>query len=303
MRRVKQLPSTLLVMLLASALDARGADPVTEKFPIVADTQIDSRDPTRNFGVSTAVKVVVNGNDGSLARVLFRLPDEALAIEPEQVVAARVWFYVWLDNTADRTVVLHPLARSFVEGSGSATASGDGATWLTSDGVNAWSTPGGDDDEAVVVVAEEAGNWFSWDVASLWSDENLRANGALLKMNDESAPGVGEMPRAPFTSSEGPANQQPYVEITYIAASACDAHVSWADADGDDDIDQVDFAIFQTCRSESGLGGNDTSAWCECFDRDLDTRVTSADLDVLIRCATGPSVPVDPATADAACLP
>ena len=37
----------------------------------------------------------------------------------------------------------------------------------------------------------------------------------MLKMSDESDPGDPNMPRAPFTSSEGPASERPYVEVTY----------------------------------------------------------------------------------------
>jgi len=109
---------------------------ITQTFPIDVDTAVDSRDPTFNYGVDTSIKVVVNGNDGSLARVLLELPGAAWSIPSAEVVSAEVRLYTWKNMTGDRTVSLHPLTRAFVEGTGDETASGDGATWQTYDGTN-----------------------------------------------------------------------------------------------------------------------------------------------------------------------
>jgi len=184
--------------------------------PVDVDTYIDSRDATFNWGVGTSGKVVVNGADESLTRVLFQLPDSLWSIPEDQLISVKVWFYVFQDRTADRTVTLYPLIRGFAEGKGSGTASGDGATWQTCDGKKPWTCTGGDYDPRAFVDAVEAKNWFSWDVTSLWNNTNLRAFGAMLRMNDESYAGAASMPRAPFTSSEGAATERPYVEVTYV---------------------------------------------------------------------------------------
>jgi len=117
-----------------------------KQFPIDVDTYIDSRDATFNFGVSTTAKIVVNGADGSLTRVLFKLPDSLWSIPEDELISVKVWFYVFQDRTADRTVTLYPLIKGFAEGKGSGTASGDGATWQTYDGKNSWTCTGGDFD-------------------------------------------------------------------------------------------------------------------------------------------------------------
>ena len=209
---------------------------IVEMFPIDVDTYIDSRDPTYNYGVAATAKVVVNGMDGSLARVLFKLPDSIWSISEGQLISAKVWFYVWMDQTADRTVILHPLIRGFAEGTGDGTPSGDGATWQTHDGTNWWTCTGGDYDCSVFIDAVESKNWFSWDITPLWNNTNLRSFGAMLTMNDESDPGYSNIPRAPFTSSDGPANERPYVEVTYV---------DWlrADINGDGMVNFVDFTI------------------------------------------------------------
>ena len=220
------------LLMLATPVEAD----IVEVFAIDVDTYIDSRDTTYNYGVATTAKVVVNGMDGSLARVLFKLPDSIWSISEGQLISAKVWFYVWMDRTAERTVTLHPLIRAFAEGTGDATASGDGVTWQTYDGTNWWTCTGGDYDCRVFVDAVESTNWFSWDITPLWDNKNLRSFGGMLRMDDESDPGYTNMPRTPFTSSDGPANEHPYVEVTYV---------DWlrADINRDRAVNFIDFAI------------------------------------------------------------
>ena len=232
---------------MMSALAAAGAQPITQTYAITNDCYLDSRSPTYNYGVSTTCKVVVNGSDGSLARSVFKLPENLPPVPQVGLISAKVWFYVWFDQTGSRTVRLHPLKRAFAEGSGDQTPADDGASWLTADGVQPWTTPGGDYDATVYVDAVEGANWFSWDITALWNNADLRSSGALLRMNDESNPGSGNMPRAPFTSSDGPLSQHPYLEITYLPCSLTggDAPVRQAaDINGDCIGDMTDVALF-----------------------------------------------------------
>ena len=212
-RRLYWAAFSLAAGLSALATSVR-ADAV-KQFPIDVDTCIDSRDAAFNWGVGTTAKIVVNGADESLTRVLFQLPDSLWSIPEDQLISVKVWFYVFQDRTADRTVTLYPLIRGFAEGKGSGTASGDGATWQACDGKKPWTCTGGDFDPRVFVDAVETKNWFRWDITPLWNNTNLRSCGAMLRMNDESYAGAASMPRAPFTSSEGAASERPYVEVTY----------------------------------------------------------------------------------------
>jgi hypothetical protein len=63
----------------------------------------------------------------------------------------------------------------------------------------------------------------------------------------------------------------------------------FADADGDGDVDQADFGIFQTCFTTTGellpLPG------CHCFDRAGDETIDAEDLEEFMNCATGPGIP------------
>ncbi len=65
----------------------------------------------------------------------------------------------------------------------------------------------------------------------------------------------------------------------------------FADADGDGDVDQVDFGEFQVCFS----GGAETATGkCLCFDRDSDDTITQDDFNAFQACWSGPGVPLDP---------
>lgn len=205
---------------LGAAATASRADTITD-YPITMETQIDSQAPTANFGAGTSAKVVVNGQDGSLARALFKVPDAAWSVSSAELVSAKVCFYLWADQTQGRDVRLHPLTEAFVEGTGSGAQTNDGATWYSRDGIQTWTTAGGDFDPGLFVDAVKPADgygWFTWDITSLWDDPNLGAYGAILKMSDESDPGYPNMPRAPFTSHESTQYPHPYVEITTVTA-------------------------------------------------------------------------------------
>ena len=72
-------------------------------------------------------------------------------------------------------------------------------------------------------------------------------------------------------------------------------HNPFADADGDGDVDQVDFGLWQTCFT--GDGGAITDSRCECFDRNRDGDVDgNEDFAAFQACAdtSGPTIPADP---------
>ena len=193
---------------------------------ITTTTYIDSRVSNHplNYGQAHTVKALINNNvtsDGSLCRGLFQLPPQIWTYPPEQILSATVVFYVWQDNTGTRNVTLYPLTRSFVEGTGYGTSPADGATWLTYDGTNLWTNPGGDFDSGWSVVGvkgpvldpDENDRFFSWDITALLKTSTSRAElhnyGAMLRIDETPVPASG-MPRAPFTSSYDPSYPPAY---------------------------------------------------------------------------------------------
>ena len=182
-----------------------------QTLPITNDTYMDSRagSEDKNFGSDRVIKTVINASDGSICRGLFQLPPELATYDPAEILSAKVWLYVWRDMTDERNITLYPLSRPFIPGTGQTPA--NGATWNTSDGANAWATPGGDFDTRYPVVGVKGeilgvdhDRFFTWELAPLLTNETARAqllnNGALLQI-DETLPASG-MPRAPFTSAD-----------------------------------------------------------------------------------------------------
>lgn len=85
-------------------------------------------------------------------------------------------------------------------------------------------------------------------------------------------------------------------------SSECTCNDPFADADGDNDVDQSDFGIFQSCYGGEFGGILTTSPYCHCFDRDYggqgDGDVDMEDFNAFIACLSGPMIPADPACDD-----
>jgi hypothetical protein len=80
-----------------------------------------------------------------------------------------------------------------------------------------------------------------------------------------------------------------YVQDVQSSASICNTTVR-ADVDGDGDVDQADFAVFQSCYSPGGpIPASPT--YCICFDTDGQNGIDQSDLSSFEACATGPGVP------------
>lgn len=219
----------LLTLFLLPFGIAQAADLV---FPIATDTFMDSRSANiaKNYGAATTVKTLINSSDASVCRGLFQLPPEMSLYESGEIASAKLFLYVWQDNTTNLNVTLYPLTQSFTEGSGNGTTPADGATWNTSDGTNAWTTAGGDFETNFPVIGikedildpDAHDRFFSWDITALLTNDvarsNLLAHGALLQIDEIPVPSTG-MPRAPFTSSDdlGYATAyRPYLDVKVI---------------------------------------------------------------------------------------
>lgn len=73
----------------------------------------------------------------------------------------------------------------------------------------------------------------------------------------------------------------------------------FADTDGDGDVDQSDFATWQTCLTGPGVPMPDPAV-CACLDTDDDDMVDADDLVSFNRCASGPDLAADPGCDDPA---
>lgn len=210
----------LAAALLTGALPALA---IEASFPITDDTYLDSRVGSQesNYGLNNAVRVLVN-SDTSVTRGLFAIPAPLHAYQPEEILEAKVHFYVFQDNTKTRDIRLYPLTQSFVEGSGGTSNLATGATWFTYDATNNWTTPGGDfdADHFVVGVKEPIidinlnDRFFTWDITGLLTNaltrSNLMSHGAILIIDGEDSPPATSSDRAPFTTSDNLGNPPEY---------------------------------------------------------------------------------------------
>ncbi|HOW96356.1 MAG TPA: DNRLRE domain-containing protein [Kiritimatiellia bacterium] len=211
-----------------AALAAGPASTASMIYEITTDTYLDSASPTYNYGARNVDRVVINAS--SAARTLFKLPAEVWSYAPIQIVSAVVSFYVWSDNAQTYDVSLHPMLRDFAEGTGTGSATGDGATWNTYDGVNAWTTAGGDFDSGYSVLGvkgtlgvnpgEPNGRFYTWDITALLNDvtawSELQSYGAMLRI-DETVPPSGQRFNA-YTSSDSTTYTAPYLPSLTITA-------------------------------------------------------------------------------------
>lgn len=80
--------------------------------------------------------------------------------------------------------------------------------------------------------------------------------------------------------------------ITGLPVTGC--RVPFADMDGDADVDQADFGIWQACFTGDGAIADFNAEKCRCLDRDHDKDVDGADFQAFSKCWSGPALPADP---------
>ena len=181
-----------------------------------ADAMLDDFYP-RNYGGADYFQV--NEDPSWFQRPLLRFD---LGGVPAQaaVLSAQLELRMQSINTPG-TATIHRVSRSWVEGTKSGTGTADGATWATYDGINNWTTAGGDFN--ATAVAETAINggetWVSWEIGPLVEQWLAGAtnDGLLIK-------GDAALRQAKFYSKEETdPTLRPKLTITYACecGSAC----------------------------------------------------------------------------------
>lgn len=84
--------------------------------------------------------------------------------------------------------------------------------------------------------------------------------------------------------------QGPGTLCAEVDCSCRACHDPFADADGDGDVDQTDFAIFQVCFTGPDGQIVNRPCRCDCYDRNSDGHVDGLDFTAFINCASGPGI-------------
>jgi hypothetical protein len=234
---------TIGCIVAALAAGSAASAQTTYSYPLSADTYIDSKNATLNYGTSGSLKVVDSTNP---CNTLFELPSSLFSYSPSTIQSAVVSFYAFQTNgtllAGENTISLFPLTQAFVPGTGTKNGTPRaGATWLTFDGTNPWATPGGDYDAensvadittgsivynglSVGVQAGDAPNgatFFTFNITQLLdnptSEAELQDNGAILIL------GSGDNPQSyvTFVSADTTATNntpayRPLLDVTII---------------------------------------------------------------------------------------
>jgi len=85
------------------------------------------------------------------------------------------------------------------------------------------------------------------------------------------------------------ADSMQFAEVQFYGLIGVSCRTPFADTDGDSDVDQIDFSVFQLCYT--GPGGIASTRECRCMDRDKDTDVDVMDFSAFMNCVTGPAIP------------
>ncbi|SCG67212.1 RHS repeat-associated core domain-containing protein [Micromonospora siamensis] len=180
------------------------------------DTTLSAGRPTSNVDVYDGDPYVSPGNNSSYygdTRGLVKFGSLAGIPTDARVVDAELRMYntyLYPGTDTDEYVDVYKLKRNFTETK---------ATWDTYDGVNPWTTKGGDYDTAWKASFNGFTNdpeWETWDVTSAvdgWVKNAATNYGLLLRQRDE----VNATARAMLLSSEGADPMlRPTLEVTYL---------------------------------------------------------------------------------------
>jgi len=215
----------------------------TYSYQITADTYIDSKNSTLNYGTSGSDKVV---DSTTPCNTLFALPANLFTYSPGTIQSAMVSFYAFQTNgtllAGENTISLYPLTQEFVAGTGTKNGTaGAGATWLTYDGANPWTAPGGDYDaenpvagittpsivyngSSVGVQTGDAPNgatFFTFNITPLLTnsrtDTELQDNGAILILGSGANPqSYVSLVSADTTAANNTPAYRPLLDVTVV---------------------------------------------------------------------------------------
>ena len=192
------------------------------------DTYVTSYFPTRSFGSDTALRVWQGKYESLLQFDLSMFPAGSRAAPWFDTVAGtlRPGAELALNQStmfsaSGITLDIHPITRSWVEGTNNNTA--NGASWNAYDGVNAWPAPGIGYDAVPVASSTYTATlgWKTWDLTGMvnrWLGGLYANNGLWLR------PSGGTFGDTQFVSSDdSTAANRPKLSFNYLLACGATA--------------------------------------------------------------------------------
>jgi autotransporter-associated beta strand protein len=206
------------VLLLGLVVSGWRADTVlagVTDIPIVEETRIDSLYTTDNY-FSQNIKIIKNAvshDAGSEVRGMIALP-QLPDLSSADLYSAKIWmcetyYYGPPDENAyTRGVTLYPLTQGY-----NLTT----VTWQSCNGGQcdasnpvAWSPAPG------MASGLDGYWWCSWNITPLWSNSDLRNNGALLTIDPETPPSTSWITKYFASNTYSLTQYQPFVEVVQM---------------------------------------------------------------------------------------
>lgn len=187
------------------------------------DAWINSAAPSLNYGAATDLVV---GNNGGATNYRRALLDFDLSLIPAGSIVNSATLSLYQHAQSDTSTPqlgVYPASRSWTQGAGNGTATGDGATWSKYDGVYNWTAAGGD--FGAVAGTASAPNstaaWVNISIAGLmqnWVNGTTANYGVLVKKTNE---GVGTNDNKTYYSADNSTNPtlRPMLTVEYVPAS------------------------------------------------------------------------------------
>lgn len=180
---------------------------VLQPFPSVArDTNFGDSQPTWNRGAEIYLRAGdLSLPDFGIMRSTLRFDLSGIPATATINSATLSLYQMAQGNTSTPTLDVHYLTRDWTEGTGNGSATDDGATWLTYDGTNPWTSGGGDYNavaSASATAPDSTGSWVDWDVTNLtqtWINGAIPNYGMIIKQTTET-PGNDDLKK--FYSSD-----------------------------------------------------------------------------------------------------
>ncbi len=181
---MKKLITLLVLVALCTTASAAVSTLTVQKDTMIFDSWGAHDD--KNYGAYTSGLSVREGGYNNRVMLEFDLSSISGTITNATVYMRNRWTVATNAN-----VTVSRLTQAWVEGTGAATVSGDGATYDTYDGTNNWATSGGDYTDGLArSVTTVRGAYFGIDITSMvqyWID-NGGSNKGLIIVNDAEVP-------------------------------------------------------------------------------------------------------------------
>ncbi|MBK5226454.1 MAG: DNRLRE domain-containing protein [Thermoleophilia bacterium] len=171
---------------------------IIQPYPALGkDTYFDTTQPTWNRGVETSMSAGDNAASGlGTIRSAIRFDLSGIPVSATIKSANLSLYQMGQGDPNPQTLNVHYLTRDWAEGTGQGSATGDGATWNTYNGVNNWTAAGGDFNGAAsgsATAPNSTVTWVNWDLTTLtqsWVNTSVTNYGVIIKQNVEAPAGT-----------------------------------------------------------------------------------------------------------------